>query len=154
MCTAFDAINAERTQSLAFTEQNYPFSFSRVDELVGSMNVAFLIVPSHVPGAVRILSSRRQSSHPTMRPPRRLRSAKLENFRRFKSRPQLCMRTDPGAHGESLRERAARFYASLDSSQQLYVQVLYIFTVVTMSVSGAGHVLRMLHASKLYPFNH
>lgn len=53
---------------------------------------------------------------------------------------------------QSLADRASRAYASLEPAQMLYVQVGYIFLVVSSSLAVAANVLRLLKLYGLYPF--
>lgn len=58
----------------------------------------------------------------------------------------------PGGSKETLAERASRIYADLEPAQMLYVQVVYIFMVVSASVVGAANTLRLLKYWELFPF--
>jgi hypothetical protein len=58
----------------------------------------------------------------------------------------------PGGSEETLAERASRVYAQLEPMQMLYVQVVYLFLVVSASIVGAANALRLLKFYELYPF--
>lgn len=58
----------------------------------------------------------------------------------------------PRTNKKSLAERASRVYSEMQPAQMLYVQVVYIFLVVSMSVVGAANALRLLKYLELYPF--
>lgn len=64
---------------------------------------------------------------------------------RWRRAPAVFMKTEPPRRGkESLSERASRVYASLESGQQLYIQVVYIFLVVSASIVAAARMLQLL----------
>lgn len=58
----------------------------------------------------------------------------------------------PHDNKQTLAERASRVYAEMEPAQMLFVQVVYIFFVVSMSVVGAANALRLLKYLEVYPF--
>lgn len=67
-------------------------------------------------------------------------------------RATVTMKQQPGRDKETLAERGSRVYADMEPAQMLYVQVVYIFLVVSLSVVGAANALRLLKYWELYPF--
>jgi hypothetical protein len=58
-----------------------------------------------------------------------------------------------GGEDEDVLARASRLYATLDPGQQLFVQSVYIFVVVSSGVAIAADALRLLNYAGLYPFS-
>jgi hypothetical protein len=55
--------------------------------------------------------------------------------------------------GDTFADRFMEMYESLDSMQKTYLETVYVFFVVSLTVGATGGVVRILHYYNLYPFN-
>lgn len=64
----------------------------------------------------------------------------------------VCMKFPRKDDVSDVPGKVRRFYGSLAPEQQLFVQVLYIFLVVSVMLNVSANTLRLLRQLQLYPF--